>query len=79
MAWLAFLLVALLGQTRPGAVPEKLDVDTVLAYLRSSADQDQLTAMQQFAKQSDAPQAIPRLLAEMQKDAPKVDRRDQSR
>src|SRR5262245_12219516 len=70
----ALLLAALLAQAaRPATVPEKLDVDTVLAYLRASADQDQFTAMQQFAKQSDAPQAIPRLLAEMRKDAPRLD------
>jgi hypothetical protein len=74
MEWFALVLAALLGQVaRPAAVPEKLDVDTVLAYLRSSADQDQLIAMQRFAKQSDAPQAIPRLLAEMRKNAPNLD------
>jgi len=74
MDGLVCLMVALLAQTaRPAKVPEKLDVETVLAYLRSNADEDQLTAMQRFAKQSEAPQAIPRLLAEMQKSAPQLD------
>jgi hypothetical protein len=74
MDGLVCLMVALLAQTaRPATVPEKLDVDTVLVYLRGNADEDQLTAMQRFAKQSEAPQAIPRLLAEMRKSAPQLD------
>jgi len=74
MGGIVFLMVALLAQTaRPPMVPEKLDVDTVLAYLRGNADQDQFTAMQRFAKQSDAPLAIPRLLAEMRNSAPQLD------
>ena len=74
MIGLALMMTALLAQARPTTVPDTLDVDTVLAYLRSNGDQDQMTAMQRFAKQRDAPQAIPRLLAEMRKDAsPQLD------
>ena len=50
MDWLAVLLGALLCQVaRPATVPEKLDLATLFAYLRSSADPDQWTAMQRFA------------------------------
>ena len=62
----------LMGVLAAAAV-EPVDIEGLLAALRSDWGEEQWAAMQQFAEQADAPAAIPRLFEEMRKAAPKLD------
>jgi hypothetical protein len=68
-------LVLAMAQTpsRPATIPEHIDVETLLAYLRGNGDEQQLQAMQRYAAQDDAPAGIPRLLEVMRSEAPRLD------
>jgi hypothetical protein len=73
MEWILAAALMLAASHRPDTVPASLDVEILLEYLRGDFDADQMMAMQTFANQSDAPDAIPRLLHEMQESAPALD------
>ncbi len=55
------------------ACQDNIDIETMLNNLRANASQEQLDVMIRFAKQTDAPAAIPRLIEVLKAEAPRMD------